>query len=127
MRNEVYNKRPQEWKVGEYLTHSAFKSETEWKAWTHAGHLAGLATDARPDSGLALPLKRWATLKYDKWQLLKRDIFNNTHAEWVRLFPAPSGQARNERQIESGSFQEMDDGPHQEGGSHQLKGFCNAP
>jgi hypothetical protein len=91
MRNEVHNKRPQEWKVGEYLTHSAFKSETEWKAWTHAGHLAGVATESRPDSGLALPLKRWATLKYDKWQLLKRDIFNNTHVEWVRLFPVPSG------------------------------------
>jgi hypothetical protein len=91
MRNETENKRPKDWKVGEYLTHSAFKTEIEWKQWDAAAQLNGVASEKRPDTGLGLAYKRWATLKYDKWQLIKRDILNNTHSEWVRLFPIPSG------------------------------------
>jgi len=119
LRDEVGNPRPPNWPVNEYLKHSAFQSEKEWRAYTEShknryrdrifdaslyvkSHVcSGLSSGTRPDTGLSPHLQKWAQLKYDKWLVMKRDILNNTHAEWVRLFPngvKPSGVKMWEQQ-----------------------------
>jgi len=95
MRDEKSNPRPPKWPAKEYLKHSAFKTDEEWNAYFDSSKNSGLSSDARPDSGMPPPIQQWAQLKFNKWNVIKREIFNHTHAEWVRLFPGgnmPSGK-----------------------------------
>ena len=92
LRDEMSNPRPPNWSATEYLRHSAFKSDAEWIAYFESSKkLYG------PDPGMPPLIHEWAQRQYIRWQFLKRDIFNHTHAEWKRQFPGgkvPTGKKR---------------------------------
>ena len=91
MRDVKRNPRPASWAklhANHYLTHSFFDSEQEWVAYFEGVKLRGKPSPANPELALPARLFREAHLKHEKWKLLKSEILNYTHVEWVKMFPS---------------------------------------
>ena len=86
LRDTVTNPRPKTWPAEHYLTLSFFKSEQEWNAYFEGVRLRGKPSASNPEAGLPPHLYREAHLKHEKWKLIKAEILNYTHVEWVKMF-----------------------------------------
>jgi hypothetical protein len=88
LRDTVTNPRPKTWPADHYLTLSFFKSEQEWNAYFEGVRLRGKPSPTNPEAGLPAHIYREAHLKHEKWKLIKAEILNHTHVEWVKMFPS---------------------------------------
>ena len=75
---------------------TAFKSQQQWKAWIESDKFGtGKASAADPDSGLlSEEHAEWASKKWEKYKILKREIHDSVQKIWIGLIPnnvLPSG------------------------------------
>jgi hypothetical protein len=89
LRNTAVNTRPASWsdKPFEYLKHAFWPTQVEWDEYEAAVRLRGKPSPTNPEAGIPAELQKLAVSKFKRWQFLKAEILNVTHAEWVKLFP----------------------------------------
>ncbi len=98
LRNTDVNPRPASWsdKPLEYLKHAFWPTQVECDDYEAAIRLRGKPSPTNPEAGIPAELQTQARTKYNRWLVIKAEILNITHAEWVKLFPSgkmPSGSA----------------------------------
>jgi hypothetical protein len=81
---------------------TAFKSQIEWNTWLKsAKHGTGKVSASDPSAGLLTEEHAdWASKKYEKYKLLKREIHDSVQKIWISLVPGnilPSGIKLNEK------------------------------
>ena len=95
--NTSLHKRPNELMHPQKLLEcTAFKSQKEWDAWKARGHFGtGKVQASDPDAGfLNEAYASWASKKWEKYKLLRREIHDSTQKLWSDLAPnnvLPSG------------------------------------
>jgi hypothetical protein len=89
LRNTKVNPRPESWseRPNEYLKHAFWSSQQEWDEYEEQARLRGKPSATNPEAGIPADLQAQARTKFARWLFLKADILNNTHLEWVKLFP----------------------------------------
>jgi hypothetical protein len=67
-----------------HLEVSAFTSEAEWNAFNAAHKQQGKPTKENPAAGaLSAEVLKWAIANHNRWILIKREMMNIFHPEWV--------------------------------------------
>ena len=105
--NQAAHKRPDELLHPQKLLEcTAFKSQKEWDAWNLANKWgSGKASEKDPDSGLLTgDHAEWASRKWEKYKLLKREIHDAVQRLWIALVPnnvLPSGVQRINELVET--------------------------
>ncbi len=105
--NQAAHKRPDELlHPHKLLECTAFKSQKDWDAWNLANKWgSGKASDKDPDSGLlTADHAEYASRKWEKYKLLKREIHDAVQRLWIALVPnnvLPSGVQRINELVET--------------------------
>ncbi len=78
---------------------TAFKTQKEWDAWkVSTKHGTGKSSVTNPDAGaLSEAHFDWASKKWDKYKVIKREIHDSVQRLWIELVPnnvLPSGATR---------------------------------